>query len=108
MYNLLIRYNIDLIFAGARKATAATTSPITEGPKPPKPAVCLNRIKAAFLGGDHKVYVFNDDKLYVLGKSLQVERGPLLVSDVFNGVTKVDAAIKNKSTGRLVFFLGDK
>ena len=78
--------------------------PITSKPKPP---VCLNRIKAAFLGSDKKVYVFNDDKLYVLGKFLTIERGPVPIGDVFRGVTKVDAAMKIES-GELIFFHGDK
>ena len=73
----------------------------------PEPRICLDRIKAAFLGGDKKVYVFNDDKLFVLDKSLNIERGPVPIGDAFHGLTKVDAATKIES-GELVFFHGDK
>jgi len=99
---------------GVRKSESVTTpapTPIVPVTVPfsttPKARICLNRIKAAFLGGDKKVYVFNDDRLFVLDEFLNIEKGPVPIGDVFYGLTKVDAATKIES-GELVFFHGDK
>eukprot|EP00795_Rhopilema_esculentum_P009292 gene9292-16988_t len=67
---------------------------------------CFNRMDAAFLGNDKRTYFFNSDKLYILKKTLGIEKGPILVSKLFKGVLSVDAAFKRQHDRNTIIFSG--
>ena len=69
---------------------------------------CFNRMDAAFLGNDKRTYVFNSDKLYILKKTLGIEKGPILVSKLFKGVLSVDAAFKRQYDRNTIIFSGKR
>eukprot|EP00794_Sanderia_malayensis_P004809 gene4809-5439_t len=106
---------------GARSKPVATSKPIPNKPDPtqvpqttPKKQTpkkvekCFSTIQAILLGGDNRTYVFNEDNVFILSKSLRVEYGPYKISSFFpRGMTKVDAAMKTEN-GDVVFFYGDK
>ena len=91
--------SITLIFLGSPVIKTSTPHQSTRKPGPTSPKSCLRRIRkidAAFKTFDGKVFVTDNDKLYVLNTKMQVVKGPILVTSVFKGVDKVDAAYVTK------------
>ena len=82
-------------------------------PKLPKPGSkvplghkCFRKIGAVLSLADG-VYVFNNDKLYILKNNMLEVKGPVPVSSVFRGVQKVDAAF-TRHNGKITLFSGNQ
>nr|UUA79708.1 matrix metalloproteinase 17-1 [Nemopilema nomurai] len=84
----------------------ATTPKIPAVTIKPYDARCFSKMGAVFLGNDKRTYVFNSDKLYILKTTLGIDKGPILVSDVFIGALSVDAAFKRQSDRSTIIFSG--
>ena len=87
------------------KPTPRTTPRPRVTTKPPGPK-CISRYQAiVFDDYTGKSYIINEDKLYILGKKLGLEKGPIPVDSVFPGLERADAAY-TRTDGRVVFFNG--
>ena len=76
------------------------------GSKVPMGQKCFRKIGAVLSLADG-VYVFNDDKLYILKRNMRHVKGPVPVSSVFKGVQKVDAAFI-RHNGKITLFSGNQ
>lgn len=91
--------------------TLVTKPPTKSTASTPRSKVCTERVGAALLGKDNKIYMMNKDKLYILNREqdgMGIKEGPKPVSDVFDSVTSVDAVFRRPSDKAIVLFHGDK
>ena len=69
----------------------------------PPSGKCLEKISAAFVGANKLVYMFSNNRLFVLDKNLRLLLGPVSVWKLFKGVKSVDAAFQRHDGNTVLF-----
>ena len=84
-----------------------TTTPPKSTTTPPKTTCPKNYDAIFYYKSSDETYVVDNDKVYILNKTLGIRTGPLKLELLFPGIDSVDAAYVNEE-GNIVFFKGDQ
>ena len=93
-----------------RRPTPDPASPPTPDPKKIIPPFrpCLSRFQTAFMSHDKRTYVINGQKTYIFNSQLKIEKGPVVTSKLFGGLSKIDAVFQRQWDTKNVVFSGNK